>query len=615
MRPLAHRWRGRLLAAAVGLGLVGGLEALLHLVPAFAPPPLVVTLVSDGAGHSLRQLNPAYPRRFFAGSVGGFDLGGVSLSPHRFLDPPPDGALRVAVVGASTVQGYPHPARLAFPALLGTLLGNALQRPVQTINLGITSLASFAVARVVADAIADLAPDLVVVDTGHNEFYGVYGTAALRQGGPWPWLRHLHYRLLQLRLAALVRWLASPLRRQAGDDLSLLAAMGSVGPVPAQDPARARAVAQLRASLEEIADLCRRRAVPLVLCVPAANEAGFAPDTSSAGLPDAGRERWQRLRARVADLVDQGTPAGAREALALLAQAPPGLAEALFLQGRALAASGETAAARAAFAAARDADPAPWRAPTPLLAVVRDVARSRRVALADAERRLAGAAPDSLVGWDLMVDHVHPTARGHALVSRSVVDALVGAPPPWTVAPDWEVRAPTDAQLLALHGDLPVEAVALARAVAALLERPPLRQERQAAQVSAEADRRWGQLGPEAQAGFTAWVGLGRRPPLVLPVADNLFAAKQFGLAAQHYGAARMEAPLTPWGDLWPTLRRGRCLLYLQDGRLTAPQRREIEEAVQRAALVIGVAGADPDFGPTFHDYARRLLAAPVAGT
>lgn len=56
-----------------------------------------------------------------------------------------------------------------------------------------------------------LEPDLVVVYTGHNEFFGVYGAAALRQGGPAPWTRQLPYRLMQLRLAGLARWLGGHL--------------------------------------------------------------------------------------------------------------------------------------------------------------------------------------------------------------------------------------------------------------------------------------------------------------------------------------------------------------------------------------------------------------------
>ena len=506
--------------------------------------------------------------------MGGFDLGGVRLAPHRFVDPPPEPALRVVVVGASTVQGYPHPSRLAAPAFLESLLAGALDRPVQVLNLGITSLASFAVARVLDDALVGLEPDLVVVYTGHNEFYGVYGTAALRQGGPGPWTRRLHYRLMGLRLAGLVRWLSAPLRQRPAQDLNLLAAMGSAGSVPPGHPARERALRQLRSSLEEIVAACRRAGTGLVLCAPAANDAGFLPDTTSA----VGR--------RAAD-----------EAA----------------RARALEAEGRLEEARRAYVRARGADPAPWRAPPDLVAAVREIAARHRVPLADAERRLTEAAAGAAPGWDLMVDHVHPTARGHALLARSVVDALVGAPPPWGVPADWESRAPGDAALLEAHGLLPVEAFALAEAASELLSRPPIRQARRADWL-----RRWAAelregLGPEERRGYEAWRKMGRRPPLVLPVADELFAARRFARAAQHYRAAGREATLTAWGDLWPALRLGRCRLYLQDGRLTSRQRAEVEGAVRRAGLVALAPGVDPRFQRTFGDYARRILAAPLA--
>ncbi len=533
----------------------------------------MLTLAEEaGSGRALRQLNPLYPRRFFAGSMGGFDLGGVRLAPHRFVDPPPDSALRVVAIGASTIQGYPHPARLAAPALLESLLAGALDRPVQVLNLGITSLASFAVARVVDDALRSLEPDLVVVYTGHNEFYGVYGVAALRQGGPSPWTRHLHYRLMRLRLTGLVRWLSAQVRRRPAPDQNLLAAMGSAGPVPSGHPARERAVRQLRSSLEEIAAACRRAGSRLVLCAPAANDAGFMPDTTAA----AGR--------RAAAQMDRA---------------------------RALAAAGLPEEARRAFAAAREADPAPWRAPPDLVRTVREIAAAHGVSLADAERRLADAAADAATGWDLMVDHVHPTARGHALLARSVVAALVGTPPPWDVPADWENKVPGDAGLLSAHGRLPVENFALAEAAAGLLSRPPIRQPGRAARLRRQAGGLWAGLGESERRGYEAWAGMGRRPPLVLPVADQLFAARRFAEAGEHYRAAVREAPFTPWGDLWPALRLGRCRLYLQDGRLTPDQRADVEAAVRRAGLVALTAAVDPHFVRTFDDYARRLLAAP----
>jgi lysophospholipase L1-like esterase len=603
----ARVWVGRLLATAVGVGLVLIPEWALRWIPALNPPALTTTLTADSSsGRRLRQLNPAFPHRFFSGTIGGYDLGGVRLTPHRFVDPPA-GGLRVVVVGASTVQGYPHPTRLAAPAFLQSLLRATLRRPVDVLNIGITSLASFPVARVVAEAIPDLRPDLIVVYTGHNEFYGVYGVAALRQGGPWPWTRHLHLALMQSRLAGLLGRLITRMRPTDDPDATLLAAMGTAGRVPPGGPARARARHQLRASLEEIVALCHLHEVALVLCAPVGNDAGFAPDSSTVHLPEAQRQSWQRLRPRILPLFD-GTPAAADEALRLLQpEITRDNAEASFLRAQALVIAGYSGAALAQFTAARDADPMPWRAPSDLVEVVRDVAAEHHVPLAAVDERFAGASPDALVGWNLLVDHVHPSVTGQILLARAVLDALVDQPAPWSVPSGWEGFAPDNGQLRAAHGDLAVENLVLTRSLATLLGGPPLHQPERSAWLEENAQEQWDQLTPEEQAGVQAWERLGRRPPLVLPTADRLFEAREFAAAAQHYGAAQREAPYTEWGDLWPAVRRGRSLLYLHPEGLTTTERQEIEAAAQRGRLVLGAPGADPAFARTFGDYVRRL--------
>jgi lysophospholipase L1-like esterase len=598
---------GRLLATAVGVGLVLALELVLRWIPALDPPALTTTLATEPtSGRRLQQLNPPFPHRFFRGTIGGYDLGGVRLTPHRFVDPPA-GGLRVLVVGASTVQGYPHPTRLAAPAFLQSLLTSTLGRPVDVLNLGITSLASFPIARVVEEAIPTLNPDLIVIYTGHNEFYGVYGVASLRQGGPWPWTRHLHLALLQCRLAGLLGRLITPLQPTRDPGATLIAAMGTAGRVPPGAPARARARRQLRASLDQIVALCQSQGVALVLCSPVGNDVGFAPDSSTVHLSAKHRRQWQRLRPRILSLVEQSKPP-AGEVLRLLApEITRDNAEAIFLRARGLVAQGAFAAARAQFAAARDADPMPWRAPSDLVQVVRDVAAEHHVPLAAVDRRFAAASADSLVGWNLLVDHVHPSVTGQILLARSVVDALVGHAPPWSVPAGWERTALDNDHLGAAHGDLAVERLVLTRSLAALLQDPPLRQPERLAWLLDRAQKLWNQLSPQEQAGVTAWERLGRRPPLVLPTADGLFEARHFAAAAEHYRAAQLEAPYTEWGDLWPAVRRGRSLLYLHPEGLTTTEQLELAAATQRGRFVLSAPGADRAFARTFADYVRRL--------
>ena len=76
------------------------------------------------------------------------------MGAQPFFEPAPRKRLRVVFAGASTVQGYPYVQSLAAPAFLAAMLQDIWpNKEVQVFNLGITSIASFAVVRVVEDAL------------------------------------------------------------------------------------------------------------------------------------------------------------------------------------------------------------------------------------------------------------------------------------------------------------------------------------------------------------------------------------------------------------------------------------------------------------------------------
>ena len=205
---------GRLAALGLGLGLVALVEVGLRLVPALDPPPFTQELARVDE-RALHAINPAYARRFFAGVAGDVALRGIRMTPRPYIEPAPEGALRVLFAGGSTVQGYPHPKRLAASSFLQEMLGDLWpERRIEVFNAGITAASSFAVARAVADGVEALSADLVVVYTGHNELYGVYGAASLAQGGQGVWGKRAHYALMQWRLTGLVLRMLGAMRAE-----------------------------------------------------------------------------------------------------------------------------------------------------------------------------------------------------------------------------------------------------------------------------------------------------------------------------------------------------------------------------------------------------------------
>ena len=195
--------RGRLAAVLLGLVLVALIEGGLRLIPALDPPAFAIQLARV-EGRGLHAVNPDYARRFFADMAEPIRRG-IRMTPRPYIEPRARGCVARAFRGGSTVQGYPHPRRLSAPSYLQEMLGDLFpERQIEVFNAGITAASSFAVARAVEDGIAALGADLVVVYTGHNELYGVYGAASLAQGGQAVWMKRVHYALVQWRLRPLV---------------------------------------------------------------------------------------------------------------------------------------------------------------------------------------------------------------------------------------------------------------------------------------------------------------------------------------------------------------------------------------------------------------------------
>ena len=601
---------GRLAAVLLGLGLVALIEAGLRLIPVLAPPEFAVQLarVQDQVLHAV---NPTYARRFFSGVAAEIPLQGIRMTPRPFFQPVPDDALRVLFAGGSTVQGYPYPKRLSAPSYLQEMLGELYpKRQVEVFNLGITAASSFVVGCAVEDGVAALAPDLVVVYTGHNEFYGVYGAASLAQGGQYLWMKRGHYALMQWRITRLIDKLLAAFRVKPSGQEALIEVMSRAGSVVADDPRREQAVANLEGNLRRMAAFCRERSIPLVICTLISNERRFAPARIEPPLGDEKRERYLTL------LEVGGRQLGAPAAVTALGAAEELWAEDAylhFLRGSHLESLGTGSAARAAYAMARNLDSRPWRAPSAVNEVVRRIAVEEGTLLADVETAFIEQSPAAGVGWELMADHVHPTAAGQILIARSVITALEERPSRWHFPSRRHQALKSDNEYRRHLGDLPVERLAVLEAMASLFGAPPMDRgnEDRAMALRRQVRSLWEQLREGERSGFERW-RTGRGPNiLALSVAEELFAVQEYAHARDYYHAARLEEPYTIWGDLWSTLRWVRCG-QLMGHPLGPAERIELTNLLDR----LGFLAQAPDFSPGLlafiKGYAHHFLGARV---
>ena len=397
-------------------------EGVLRVVGLGGAPPLFRRAGPIETGTVMRA-DFDWPRQFFFRSGGG----AVQRHESAFIHPKPEGTVRIAIAGASFAQGWPHGRPRTAAAVLERTLQSAWPGvEVEVLNLGIPAIASFPVVCMVREALG-CEPDLVIVCTGHNEFYGAYGVASLHAGTS-PRIMRLSHRARGL---AVVQALGRVGRRKGRDPdeerqvlVERMAAVDAIGP---DDALRRRAEHNLGAHLREIVRRCDRSGVPLVLCTLPSNERDIYP-IGTDNLPpvaEPDRDRFNQLLDRARGEI-VGDP---QSALDTLTQAERLWADHAALQhalARAYELCERHGAAAAAYRKARDLDPMPWRAPSRLNDVIREVARENGVALADVDAAFRDESVNEVVGWDLMTDHVHPSVRGQALVAHVWTQTVMG---------------------------------------------------------------------------------------------------------------------------------------------------------------------------------------------
>ena len=420
-------FRQRLLLIAIGLLPVLLLEGLLRFVGVAAPERLFLDVCPCDSGGTWVQTNKRYMRRFFSRSIEGKRVPPGSCIQTVFQVPKPPDTIRVAFLGESTTLGYPHNRSNASSAFLEAMLNDCVVngKKVEVLNLGFIAVASYPV-WLVASELDRAQPDVVAVYVGQNEFYGACGILSNQYAGKSAAFMAFYQAILNARLVKVLSKALELLRRapKEATDKELIEIMGSRRLAAPSGKEVARAASNLETNLRKIARRCRTRGAPAVFCSLVTNEKDMPPLASAEpqNLSPQELAQWESESA-AAEKVLGTDPKAALEHL-LRAHSIYGSHALLnYRIGQAKEAMGDTTGALEAFTRARDLDIMPWRAPSAMNQAVR-AARAGGVIFADVEKAFRQESNDGPVGWSLIVDHVHPSVRGQALMARTIVEAL-----------------------------------------------------------------------------------------------------------------------------------------------------------------------------------------------
>jgi len=365
-------------AAALSLPLVFLciIEILLRFFNYGFDPSL---FIKDPDQQGYMMMNPTASYKFFSTSAnatqGNRERFGIVKSKNTF---------RIFVIGESTTAGYPYMHNGSFHRWLQyRLMHQYPSLNFEVINVSLTAVNSYTVLDF-AKQIVNYEPDLVLVYTGHNEYYGALGIGSTSQiKGNSTWIK-LVIKLRELKLVQLSDRIIEATAKLFGKKIdkreNLMKRMVTNQQIPYQSADFNRGIAQFNSNMDELCQLLSKKHIPTVISTLVSNEKDLKPFISEGKFS----------------------------------------AENHYINGKKLYVNGDFKDAKTNFVLAKEYDQLRFRAPEAFNQIIRKLCRQYPgIYLADTRSLFEKNEGGGIIGKETILEHVHPNLLGYAIMSES----------------------------------------------------------------------------------------------------------------------------------------------------------------------------------------------------
>lgn len=313
-----------------------------------------------------------------------------------FLTQKPENGFRVFVMGESSAAGYPY----GYNGIFGRVTQDALQdilpdHHVEVITVATSAINSYTLYDQVDEILAEK-PDAIIIYTGHNEYYGALGVGSNENLGSFPgfvrfYLRIQRYKtflFLRDQMVSFTKWLGSALSDQAErQGETLMQQVVRDQSIALDGPVYQMGLRQFESNMNHILAKFHAADVPVFLGSIASNLKDHHPFESIA--------------------TDQHPPA-----------------DEMYEVAKNLYAEGDLDEALKMFKFARDLDALKFRAPTTFNFLIQSLSNQPGVYYVPVEERLSRVSDDGIIGFDLMLEHLHPNSRGYFEIGMAYFEAI-----------------------------------------------------------------------------------------------------------------------------------------------------------------------------------------------
>lgn len=339
--------------------------------------------VADKKQPELLHLNPKVSLRYFLQ-----EKNATNGNTELFLKKKPDNLIRIFVQGESTAVGFPYFHNGAFPRMLDYRLHRDLpDLNLELINLSMTALNSYGVYDFVDEIIAHH-PDAVIINAGHNEYYGALGVGSTGTLGSSVVIGRVGIGLRKTKTGQLISKLISAVMPDADNtnyDHTLMERMVKKQEIPLGSDLYKAGIAQYEKNMDDALAKYEKAGIRVFLTNTICNLKDqkpfrdvLGPDSLKAGI----------CFERATHYYEQRNMEKAREA----------------------------------YIRAKELDALRFRAPEEINEITERLSRKyNNVVFVDVNKMFETCSPDQIMGKELFLEHLHPNLRGHFLISEALV--------------------------------------------------------------------------------------------------------------------------------------------------------------------------------------------------
>lgn len=434
-----------LLAISVGLLPFVTLEIIFRLFD-IANPTEVVDTSSGFSGHQ-----PLFSLGADGANYSTTRNRALYFGDQSFAASKADDTYRMFFLGGSTVRGRPYAVDSAFAKWVEIELNQRSQKTTyESINCGGLSYASFRLTHINREVL-EYNPDLIVIATGHNEF--LENRTFEKQSSQAEVRSALESLRLVVWLRSMIGQDVESFKDSSQDTLpdNVTARLDSESGYASYnwDPKWVASItAQYESSLEAMIQQCQQANVDIVLVCLGSNLRDCPPFKS-----EFNEKVAPEAQQRFLDLFEQATllanqPRQALKHYQSCLKITDQFALLHYRMARAYEQIGEPDTAKKHYLIAKDTDLCPLRLTEEMDKIQRTLARKHKVPIVDARAAIESSSVRNIPGYEMYVDHVHPTLHGHQLIAGAIVDELITQD---IVLPDLELDVQQYQQLYGQH--------------------------------------------------------------------------------------------------------------------------------------------------------------------